>query len=50
MFIKKDNNKKKLERGQETPIPEINLISRNLKIKLFNKFKENQSKLDLFLT
>jgi len=30
-------------------IPKKDFIFRNLKIKLFNKFKKNKSKLDLFL-
>jgi hypothetical protein len=49
MSIKGGNSEKKIVQGRETPVPEEDFIPGDLKIKLSNEFKENQSKLDLFL-
>jgi len=50
MFTKGNSSRRKNKAGRATSAPEIDLIPGDLKIKLPDKFEENKSKLDPFLT
>jgi len=49
MSTKENSSGKESKTGRATPVPEVNLIPGDLRIKLFNKFEGNKSKLDSFL-